>query len=171
VDSFFINDTLEHVDGRVCKGDKHWYKGAGIPYTAHHIPEMKEGYVRHYTCDVFYIGECVTKSCFEFKKGVFMERFQPHFADWIGACGEKELQIVENLWEYRFDKSAIEVHEWQEIADDQYYLVCDYPYGRTNYLQAPKPENLMRLIGYMIDNDWNFPWDKSSITDIHPRGS
>jgi hypothetical protein len=28
----------------------------------------------------------------------------------------------------------------------------------------------MSLLGYMCDNNWNFPWDKSSISDITPSG-
>jgi hypothetical protein len=157
------------VDGRVCKGDKHWYKGAGIPYNAHHVREYNNEYHELYKCDVFYIGHCVMKKCFIGKTGVFQEKFQPHFTDWIGACGEKEIQIVENLWELEFERNAIEVHGFEEIGSGQYYLTCDYPFGRTSYLENPNPSNLFTLIAYMVDNDWNFPWDKrSSISDINP---
>jgi hypothetical protein len=170
VDSFSVDDNLSFVDGRVCRGDKYYYKGVGIPYHRHHVRNLTDEYIRHYTCDVFYIGECVTKKCFEGKTGVFQEAFQPHFTDWIGACGEKELQIVENLWELRFERSAIEVHGFEKIAEGQYYLVCDYPEGRRQYLTDPNPSNLFTLMAYMIDGNWNFPWDKRSISDVHSSG-
>ena len=32
VDTIFINDTLEHIDGRVSKGKDCYYKGVGVPY-------------------------------------------------------------------------------------------------------------------------------------------
>ncbi len=170
MDSFFIDDTLEYVDGRVCKGEKNYYKGAGIPYQRHHVHNPSDEYISHYTCDVFYIGECVTKKCFEGKTGIFQEKFQPHFTDWIGACGEKEIQIVENLWELEFERAAIDVHGFEEIAPGQFYLTCNYPEGRKQYLENPNPSNLFTLIGYMVDNDWNFPWDKRSVSDINPSG-
>jgi hypothetical protein len=170
VDSFFIDDKIVYVDGRVSKGDKCYYKGAGIPYKAHHVRKLTDEYLHEYTCDVFYIGECVRKKVFIGKTGVFQEPFQPHFTDWIGACGEKEIQIVENLWEMRFDRSAIEVFGFEEITPGQYYLMCNYPEGRHQYLDNPNASNLFTLIAYMTDNNWNFPWDKRSISDINPSG-
>ena len=170
MDSFFIDDTLEYVDGRVSKGSKHFYKGVGVPYNGHYVSSYGDEYEHLCQSDVFYLGDFVSKKCFEGKTGVFQERYQPHFTDWIGGCGEKEIQIVENLWEYRFDRSAIDVGGFEEIAPGQYYLICNYPDGRVNYLDNPNPSNLFTLIAYMVDNDWNFPWDKDSITDINPAG-
>ena len=170
MDSFFIDDSLSYVDGRVSRGDKYYYKGVGVPYDSHFVKTYDEQYIHKYQDPVFYLGHCVKKKCFEGKTGVFQERYQPHFTDWIGACGDKELQIVENLWELRFDRSAIEVHGFEEITDGQYYLVCDYPKGRSVYLDDPSPSNLFTLIAYMVDGHWNFPWDKDTITDIHPAG-
>ena len=34
-----IDDELTYVDGRVSKGNKCYYKGAGLPYTGHYILE------------------------------------------------------------------------------------------------------------------------------------
>ena len=170
VDSFVIDDNIEYWEGRVWRGDKAWYKGAGVPYGGHHRIDPEDSYDILYTNDVFYLGECVSKRCFEGKTGVFQERYQPHFTDWIGACGEKEIQIIENLWELKFERSAIDVKDWKEIGKSQYYLTCDYPWDRTNYLDASKPDNLFTLIAYMTDNNWNFPWDKDSIFDVHSRG-
>ena len=168
VDSFFIDDTLEYVNGRVQKGDKCYYKGAGVPYRHHHILEPTEDYDVCYKCDVFYIGYAASKKCFQGKTGVFQERHQNHFTDWIGACGEKEIQIVENLWELKFARSGIEVFGWKSIDEShrQYYLEVDYPTGRTSFIEKPNYNHLMSLMGYMLDDHWNFPWDKRSISDI-----
>ena len=172
VDSFFIDDTLTYVNGRVSKGDKCYYKGAGVPYKQHHIITPTDDYDVCYKCDVFYIGYAVSKKCFQDKTGVFMERHQNHFTDWIGACGEKEIQIVENLWELKFARTGIEVFGWHPINKDegQYYLEVDYPTGRTPFVEKPNYQDLMSLMGYMLDDHWNFPWDKNSISDILTGG-
>jgi hypothetical protein len=170
VDSFFIDDILEPAGGRVSRGNKAFYKGAGVEYDCHFVRNPGEGYDFLEPATVFYVGDMVTKTCFEGKSGVFQEPYQDHFTDWIGACGDKELQIVENLWELGFERTAIDVKEWTQIGPGQCYVTCDYPYDRIEYLDASKPDNLFTLIAYMIDSDWNFPWDKDSIHDVHSRG-
>lgn len=171
-DTFTINDSLEFVNGRVSKGDKHYYKGSGVSYSAHFIPELKSGYDLIAKSDVFYLGYEVVKQAYKGKTGIFPERYQPHFTDWIGACGVKELQIIENLWELGFDRTAIDVHHWDTISEEhqQYCLAVDYPYGRDTYLTNPKPSELAEMLQHMLSTDWNFPWDKDAITDITPNG-
>lgn len=174
VNSIELNDTIEYVDGRVCKGNKSYYKGVGIPYEYHHIQpeEMSDEYDLIEKSDIFYIGNCVSKKVFYGKTGIFQEKYQSHFTDWIGACGIKELNILENLYdEGRFEMSAIEVFGYETIDKDkqQYYLSVDYPDGRINYVNAPNAVELRNLLDYMIQNDWNFPWDKDSISDINSK--
>ena len=174
VNSIELNDTIEYVDGRVCKGNKSYYKGVGIPYEYHHIQpeEMSDEYDLIEKSDIFYIGNCVSKKVFSGKTGIFQEKYQSHFTDWIGACGIKELNILENLYdEGRFEMSAIEVFGYETIDKDnqQYYLSVDYPDGRINYVNAPNAVELRNLLDYMIQNDWNFPWDKDSISDINSK--
>lgn len=171
VNSLHISDTLEYVDGRVCKGQDYYYKGVGVPYHSHHI--YSEDTTNEYDIisksDIFYLGNCVSKKSYQNKTGIFQEKFQPHFTDWIGACGIKELNIFENLYdEGGFEFNAIEVFEYQTIdeTNQQYYLKVDYPDGRKNYLENPNSDDLRRLIDYMIQNNWNFPWDKNSISDV-----
>jgi hypothetical protein len=172
VKSINLEDSIEYVDGRVYKGDKFYYKGIGIPYQFHHIhpDDMSDEYDFIDVCDVFYIGNLVSKKVFAGKTGIFQEKYQTHFTDWIGACGVKELNIFENLYdESGFEFSAIEVFEYQIIDEQnqQYYLKVDYPEGRNNYLTSPDPKKLRLLLDYMIQNDWNFPWDKNCLTDIN----
>lgn len=170
--SIELSDTIEYVDGRVSKGTNCYYKGLGIPYQFHHIQpsDMTDEYNFINACDVFYIGNLVSKKSFIGKYGIFQEKYQTHFTDWIGACGVKELNIFENLYdEGSFEMSAIDVLEYQTIDENeqQYYLKVDYPKGRSNYLTNPNSKKLRNLLDYMIQNDWNFPWDKNSISDIN----
>ena len=83
VDCISVNDTIEYVDGRVSKGEKYYYKGLGVPYVQHHIqPEdMTGGYDLIDVCDVFYIGNVVSKKVFSGKTGIFQEKYQTHFTD------------------------------------------------------------------------------------------
>lgn len=167
-----IKDSIEYINGRVYKGDKLYYKGIGVPYQFHHIhpDEMSDEYDFIETCDVFYIGNVVSKKSFLGKTGIFQEKYQTHFTDWIGACGIKELNIFENLYdESGFEFNAIEVFGYQVIdeKEQQYYLEVDYPEGRDNYLTNPNPQKLRLLLDYMIQNDWNFPWDKNCLSDIN----
>ena len=112
VNSIDLKDTINYVDGRVSKGEKCYYKGLGVPYIQHHIqPEdMSDEYDLIGVSDVFYIGNVVSKKVFAGKTGIFQEKYQTHFTDWIGACGVKELNIFENLYdEGGFEMSAINV--------------------------------------------------------------
>lgn len=174
VNSIEVNDSIEYIDGRVYKGDKSYYKGIGVPYQFHHIhpDDMTDEYKYITTSDVFYIGNRVSKKSFVGKTGIFKEKYQTHFTDWIGACGIKELNIFENLYdEGGFEMTAIEVLGYEVIDDEceQYYLKVDYPGGRENYLTNPNSKELRSLIDYMIENDWNFPWDKNCISDINAK--
>jgi hypothetical protein len=173
VDVIFIPDTLEYIDGRISKGQKYYYKGLGIPYRAHNLyldaKVVLDDYDIISKSEIFYIGNIVSKKCYQGKYGIFQEKFQSHFTDWIGACGVKELNIFENLYdENGFEMNAIDVFEYKIIDADnqQYYLEVDYPYGRKKYLDNPNSNNLRKLIDYMIQNNWNFPWDKNSVSDI-----
>lgn len=174
VDTIKLGESIEYVDGRVYRGDKFYYKGVGVPYQFHHIhpDDMTNEYEYLTTSDVFYIGNRVSKKCFIGKTGVFQEKYQTHFTDWIGACGIKELNIFENLYdEGGFEMTAVEVLGYETISkeSEQYYLKVDYPEGRENYLTNQDPKKLRVLIDYMVQNDWNFPWDKNCISDINSK--
>ena len=172
IDFVRVDDDIVHVDGRVSKGERVYYKGLGVPYRSHYVERVTEGYDDLAKCDVFYLGHEVSKHAFAGKTGIFKERYQAHFTDWIGACGEKELQIVENLWELDFSWAAIDVKEFVSIDDvhKQYYLIVDYPDKRIQYLDEPEPFRIWEMLHYMIHEHWNFPWDKGTITDISCMG-
>ena len=175
VDSITINESVEYVNGRVCKSDTCYYKGIGIPYVAHSVLDenLTDEYDYIEKSPVFYAGNTVSKKCFQNKTGIFQERFQPQFTDWIGSCGFKELNILENLYdEYKFERNSIEVLGYETIneKEQQYYLRVQYSCGRKLYAEYPEPVKLRELLDYMIVTNWNFPWDKDSISDISTNG-
>jgi hypothetical protein len=174
IDCLVIDDNLKHVNGRVCKGEKYYYKGAGSPYRGHFIdpdPILKwNGFDYTITSDVFYLGPCVKKVAFTDKTGIFQEKYQPQFSDFIGSCGVKELSIIENSLE--FEKSSAEIIKsinWDK-ENGQYYFIIDYKCGRKKYIQDPNPKYLYELLEYMTKSNWNFVWDKTSIEDITYNG-
>ncbi len=174
VDSFHINDTLEYVNGRVNKGDKGYYKGSGVPYRTHNVlnEDLTEDYKLVEEGLVFYSGSMVEKQCYVGKTGVFQERYGCVFPDWIGTCSNREVQIFENLYdENGFEFSDIECLGWEYIDEEagQIYIHCNYKSERKPWLESQDLHGLMDLIHYMIQSDWNFPWDKASILDISAK--
>lgn len=169
-----INDNLQHVNGRVSKGNKHYYKGAGAPYHGQFLsndPHLNiYGYNILSFSDVFYMGPYASKRCFENKTGIFQEKYQPQFTDFIGGCGVKELSIIENSEEFELSSVDVIKAENYDKENQQYYFVLDYTCERKKYLDNGNPKDLLLLLEYMIKNDWNFIWDKTSIEDISYNG-
>ena len=172
VDSFYIDDTLEYVNGRVNRGEKCYYKGSGVPYKSHNVlnEDLTEDYKVLEEGLVFYSGSMVSKKCYEGKTGIFQERYGCVFPDWIGTCSSREVQIFENLYdENRFEFNDIECLGWEWIDEDagQIVIKCEYKSDRKPW--TDDVYGLMDLIEYMIQSDWNFPWDKASICDISEK--
>lgn len=171
VNTIYIPDKIKYVNGRVCIGEKFYYKGIGVPYKSHFVLDenLNQKYKVLSKSDVFYLGSEVIKECFSGKFGIFQERYQNHFTDWIGACGVKEINILENLYdENKFERSSIDVLGYETIDEEnqQYYLKVRYDCERKSFLDYLKLNKLRDLIDYMVQSNWNFPWDKDSITDI-----
>ena len=134
VNTITINDALSYVNGRVSKGQKHYYKGAGITYSHHYtIKPVTDDYILLEKADVFYLGNVVQKKAFIGKTGIFQEQYQPHFTDHIGACGVKELSMIENSTD--FEMSSAEVIKVVEIdkPNKQFYLILNYKCQRNKF--------------------------------------
>lgn len=148
-----VNDNLVHVNGRVCKGDKYYYKGLGAPYHGQWMePNVEDlnGYSYVHDSGTFYIGPYVRKYCFENKTGIFQEKFQPQFTDHIGSCGVKELSIIENSEE--FAKSSLDIIKCENYDKEngQYYFILNYKCNRQKYFDGGDPKALYELLEYMI---------------------
>lgn len=168
-----INDDLVYVSGRVHKGKKGYYKGLGVPYDRHFVFDVvdPDQYSHVKKSDVFYIGNEVSKKCFENKTGIFQERYQPFFPDFIGSCGVKEGTIVLNS--SIFERSSVEVLDYvlYDEENTQSYYLLDYKCDRKSYLYHDgDPIALRELLDHMLQNDWNFLWDKGSINDVSADG-
>lgn len=166
VDSIHVPDTLEYVSGRVCKGEKLYYKGVGVPYQHHFVVNPDKRLKDLGKSGVFYLGNAVVKPEYEGKFGIFQEKYQPFFPDFIGSCSIKEGTIVINSMTFHF--STVDVVDCVKFDDvnNQHYYVIDYKCKRMNYLDGGRPSSLRDLLEYMLRNNWNFLWDKTSIGDI-----
>lgn len=173
VNNLHINDSLEYVNGRVYRGSRHYYKGVGIPYYQHSIESKlfdSDFYEFIEDSGIFYLGYIVKKKAFQGKTGIFQEKYQPHFDDFIGSCGVTELEIINNSIE--FERSSVEVIKSNQYdkENNQYYFVLDYKCNRKGFLEGGNVIDLNELIYYMLTENWNFIWDKFSITDISYQG-
>jgi len=170
IDELNINDEITYVDGRVSKGKNCYYKGIGVPYQYHNLMDVDGQYDIIEKSEVFYVGYKVIKKCFVGKTGIFQERYQHFFPDFIGACGVKEGPIVLNST--IFGRSSVDVLEYIEFDTEnkQSYYKLNYKCNRKDYLKYGNPSKLRELIDYTIVNNWNFLWDKTSIRDISKNG-
>lgn len=169
VDAFSVPDNLEYIGGRVSKGDKCYYKGAGAPYARHLVNDYNpdDGYTLLEETGIIYGPYSVSKDAFAGKHGVFQERYQPFFPDFIGSCSIKEGPLVINSM--TFERSSVDVIDVVEFdqQNQQSYYALDYLCGRRGYVEyAGSPSSLTDLLQYMISSDWNFLWDKNAIGDV-----
>jgi hypothetical protein len=172
LDHLRIDEPLHYIDGRITIGIKSglYYKGAGIPYTTHFVLEPTHEYTSIRYTDVDYLGYEVIKKSFVDLSGIFEEKYQPQFSDFIGTCGNKELSILENVDDFKLSSLQLrKVVNWDK-TNSQYYFVVDYLCGRKKYLDYGNPVDLKNLLSYMIQNNWNFIWDKRSISDVSYNG-
>jgi hypothetical protein len=172
-DEVNVNDTCSFVSGRVWKGAKGFYKGIGCPYQGHYLePNTTLSSTQRMLLrsDVFYMGDYVSDSRFAGKIGVFQQKYQPQFEDFIGSCGVKELAIIEHSQE--FQKSSVDILKsvYYDKYNSQYYFILNYKCNRVSFNQRGSNKKLYDLLQYMIAEDWNFIWDKNSIADVSYNG-
>jgi len=171
VDQLEIDDNVTYLHGRISKGDRYYYKGAGVPYSGHYVENVNpETDVFISRSDVFYLGSLVRRPAFEGKQGIFQTTYQPMFSDYIGACSTRELAMIEHSEMFKRTSAEIIKSYRFDVEHSQYYFKVDYKCGRVNYLTGGQPQELVDLLEYMITNDWNFNWDKDSISDVSAGG-
>ena len=165
VRTFSIPVDLTFVGGRVCKNGSAYYKGIGIPYNRHFtLDQSNPGVIKK--ADVFYCGYVTKDPRFDGKVGVFQYNYQPYFSDFIGTCGPKELKLLKNSKD--FEGSGVKVLDYVEhdTENHQYYFVLDYSCDRRKFLPDGDVKQLLNLLYFMVQEGWNLPWDKRSISDI-----
>jgi hypothetical protein len=166
-----LPEYLTPVSGRVSKSDSGaYYKGAGVSYSYQLAIKPDPSYTVVEKSDVFYCGYVVRNPKFEGKVGIFQDKYQPYFSDFIGTCGPKELKLIKNARE--FDRAGVSLLDYVEhdTENHQYYFVLDYVCDRRKFLPDGDTRDLLDLLYFMVQEGWNLPWDKTSINDISEGG-
>lgn len=161
-----LPDDITHVSGRTSKSGGLYYKGVGTPYKCHASIKSND-YSIIGRNPVFYYGNDVVNRKWTGLFGIFQERFQPYFSDFIGSCGKKE-KAIEKISKC-FPKSAVDVVDsvCYDSDNQQSYYILDYKKSRSQFLDGGNVRELIELLSIMAASGWNFPWDKTSIRDIN----
>lgn len=171
IDTLVLDEPVRHIDGRVCIGTQSgvYYKGVGVPYRSHYITEPTSDYVIIEKRNNIYNSYNVIKKVYVGLEGIFQERYQSQFSDFIGSCGNKELSMIENE-DFKLASTRLKKISCWDKTNNQYFMNLDYLCDRKKYDEYGNAIDLKNLLTYMIDNDWNFIWDKNSISDISYNG-
>lgn len=152
----------------------YYYKGSGIVYTNH--LGCDKTYNNNGNGDSCLFPKVIGKTdliyenlllCYEHlvgKFGIFPFRHQPVFSDLEGACGKKEKRIVENIKEFNLC-SIEELIEVIPTGIEDTNIYC--------YKLKPVKGNvfdIVRLIEYVLESDWNTAWDKNVWGDLDGYG-
>lgn len=170
LDVVSVSDNLSHVSGRTSKSDRLYYKGVGSYYKGHAALFDDGVSVKSGRNAVFYYGDDYVNPYWVGKFGVFRQRYQPYFSDFIGTCGKKELSIIKNSQEFYFSSVAVVDCVCYDEENAQMYFVLEYKKQRTSFMGAGDEKKLVPLLGYMLQENWNFPWDKAAIRDVDVDG-
>lgn len=159
---------LQYVKGRLSYSPttRVWYKGAGCPYRCHFTNAPRQRDARVARTEVPYIDWQVIDPALAGKTGIFMTPYQPQFTDPIGGCGPKERRLLAH--EKAFERSGVRVLEVYPIAETFAVYAVRYPANRRPF----DGRSLLgrRLLRYMLEAGWNWPWDKNSVGDIDAHG-
>lgn len=149
-----------------------YYKGAGIVYRNHLGCSYKfnEEYGNTVRPQILGKTELVYENlilCYPElvgKFGIFCFQHQPVFSDYEGACGVKESKLIQNQKE--FELSAID--EIVNIIPTGIPDTSIYAY-RLKAISG-NIHDTVRLIRYVLENNWNTAWDKNLWDDIECFG-
>jgi hypothetical protein len=166
-------ERIPHSRFACDKNQEVYFKGAGCHYFGHYIlkPDPLKQYQLLEKVPIEYLGYFVMDPDFAGKTGIFFAKFQPPFSDPIGGCGIKETRIYEHSRE--FEKSGVDVVAMMPVLEDSPYLIYQLKYkdGRIKMENGQfRNAVLADLLLYMLETDWNFPWDKNVLGDINLKG-
>lgn len=162
IDEVQLKERIRPVPRRRCgiseKGI--FYKGAGIIYTGHFVNEYDSRVKLVAETGGEYEKYHVVYPSLYRRYGIFNFPHQPVFSDLEGGCGKKEKNLI--VMQQKFEYSAIE-----EITD-----IIDIPlkdhgiYGyRLKEVQGSYKDTI-RLIEYLLCENYNTAWDKNVWDDI-----
>ena len=161
-----LPERVVWVSGRSGIGESgKWYKGIGTLYRGHLAWSVKDGDRIVGRSDVVYGGWSVRYDLWFGKFGIFTERMQWYFSDWIGGAGKKESRVVENS--VAFKKSAVKVVDVIDVLGEHKVYVLEITGGKGVCCDGKKVAELLKV---MLEDDWNFAWDKGAVRDINAVG-
>ena len=141
-----------------------YYKGSGIVYRNHLTNEVEKYEKKLVETGIVYEKYAVNIPEIEGKYGIFILQHQPIFSDYEGGCGKKEQNLLEN--QRKFALSAIE--EIVDVIPTGLKEHSIYAYRLKNVRGGL--EDTVKLIEYILKNDFNTAWDKNLWSDIYAFG-
>jgi len=152
----------------------YYYKGSGIVYTNH--LGCDKTFNDNGDFDGAVSPKVIGKTsliyenlllCYEHlvgKFGIFPFKHQPIFSDLEGACGKKEKRILDNIKEFKY----CSIEEMSEviptgIEDTNIYCYKLKPVKGSVF-------DMIQLIEYVLESDWNTAWDKNLWSDLDGYG-
>lgn len=166
IDEIVLKEKIKPVPRRRCgfSAQGMYYKGAGIVYTGHFVNEYGELLKMVKSTGVVYEKYNVVNTPLFRKFGIFKFRHQPCFSDYEGGCGRKEKNLL--VMQEKFEYSAIaEIISVIDTPLEEHYI---YAYRlkelRGNY------KDTLRLIEYILCENFNTAWDKNLWDDIECFG-
>lgn len=175
VDKVTLPEKISYVSGRTSKSESGiFYKGAGVEYSGHcmlthGMDDAPRDFDNIQPSEVPYISFIGEKKAYKGKTGIFLEKYQPYFSDYIGGCGPKEENLVftaKNLPSYVLGIEVLDILD-TPIPNHKIYK-CECLSERNGNL--PEPLDLISLIMFIIQGSWYCPWDKNLIDDIDDKG-
>mgnify|MGYP004530527709 CR=1 FL=1 len=138
-----------------------YYKGTGIVYRNHVVNEYDKNVKLIDKTNIIYEKYSVCYPHLLGKFGIFPFAHQAIFSDREGACGKKEQALLVN--QCKFELSAID-----EIIDVIHTGILEH----NIYIYRLKkvsacPLEVIRLIEYVLQADYNTAWDKNLWADIY----
>lgn len=166
IDEIILKEKIKPVPRRRCSFSTKgiYYKGAGIVYTGHFVNECGESLRMVKSTGVEYEKYNVVYPPLFRKFGIFKFRHQPCFSDYEGGCGVKEKNLL--VMQEKFEYSAIaEIISVIDTPLENHYI---YAY-RLKELKGNYKDTL-RLIEYILCENFNTAWDKNLWDDIECFG-
>ena len=169
INTIDLPEDVEFVSGRTSKSETCYYKGVGSKYKCH-ASITKTPYKKLGRNPVFYYGDDVQNTNWLGKFGIFQERFQPYFSDFIGSCGPKERSIETKSVDFSYSAVRVLDRIDYDIENQQSYYKLEYTSPRDHFIDDGKTIDFINLMDCMLHEGWNFPWDKTSVRDINNQG-
>lgn len=162
IDEVRLREKIRPVPRRRCSiSDKGiYYKGAGIIYTGHYTNNCDAEMKLISKTGVIYEKYNVVYPSLYRRYAIFTFCHQPVFSDCEGGCGKKEKNIL--VMQKNFIYSAIE--EIVDVIDVPIENHAIYAY-RLKELKGCYKDTL-RLIEYLLSENYNTAWDKNVWDDI-----